>query len=161
MIKLRKYLSTDMTWLIELNNECVPSVDEHSMETMAKNIGFCTHTIIAAQYGVPLGAVMLMREGTAYHSRNYAWHNKHNGQHLYVDRIIVSEKARGLGIGRKLYDYALAAAKDDNIPLTAEVNTAPNNPQSHAFHLALGFEVAGEIEHEPGYAVRFYRHIGQ
>uniref|UniRef100_A0A2A4YTW1 GNAT family N-acetyltransferase n=1 Tax=OCS116 cluster bacterium TaxID=2030921 RepID=A0A2A4YTW1_9PROT len=158
MIKIRKYDSRDLDWLVELNNDCVPSVDAHTAESLAKNIGFCAHTLIAERYGSPLGAVMLMREGTDYASRNYAWHNAHNDQHLYVDRIIVSEKARGLGVGRKLYKYAIMAAQADHVPLTAEVNTQPNNPQSHAFHEALGFAVADEIEHEPGYAVRFYRH---
>lgn len=158
MIKIRKYDSRDLEWLLELNNICVPSVDPHTAETLAKVIRFCTHTLIAERYGVPLGAVMLMREGTDYASKNYAWHNKHNDQHLYVDRIIVSESARGLGVGRKLYEYAIMAAQADNVPLTAEVNTIPNNPQSHAFHEALGFKVVGKIEHEPGYAVRFYRH---
>lgn len=158
MIKIRKYDFRDLGWLLELNNACVPSVDSHSAETLAKNISFCTHTLIAERYGVPLGAVMLMRESTDYASRNYAWHNENNDQHLYVDRIIVSEDARGLGVGKKLYKYAIMAAQADNIPLTAEVNTIPNNPQSHAFHRALGFDIAGETEHEPGYAVRFYRH---
>lgn len=158
MIKIRKYDSRDLDWLVELNNACVPSVDPHTAETLADNIKYCSHTLIADRYGVPLGAVMLMREGTEYGSKNYAWHNANNDQHLYVDRIIVSEDARGLGVGRKLYKYAILAAQADNVPLTAEVNTQPDNPQSHAFHEALGFDTAGETEHEPGYAVRFYRH---
>lgn len=158
MIKIRKYDSRDLNWLVELNNLCVPSVDPHTAETMTENIAFCNHILIADRYGVPLGAVMLMREGTEYKSRNYAWHNQNNEQHLYVDRIIVSEDARGLGVGRKLYQYAIKAAQMNDVPLTAEVNTEPNNPQSHAFHEALGFDVAGETEHKAGYAVRFYRY---
>lgn len=158
MIIIRKFILSDLDFLVNLNNECVPSVDPHNATSLTKVIEFCSHTMVASQDEKPLGCVMLMREDTDYASKNYAWHNTHNDQHLYVDRIIVSEQARGLGIGRKLYEFAIEAATADNVPLTAEVNTLPNNPQSHAFHAALGFEIAGEIEHEPGYAVRFYRH---
>lgn len=158
MIKIRKYTSLDLDWLVKLNNDCVPSVDPHTAETMKQNVAYCDYSMIVTRDEEQLGAVLLMREGKQYKSKNYAWHNAHNKQHLYVDRIIVSEKARGLGVGRKLYEFAMQMASEDNVPLTAEVNTVPNNPQSHAFHEALGFGIAGETEHEPGYAVRFYRY---
>ncbi len=158
MIKLENYNSSNLKWLVELNNQCVPMVDPHDEKSMSINLSYCCSTLIASKDGAPLGAVMLMREGTQYHSRSYAWHSIQNVQHLYVDRIIVSDKARGLGIGRLLYQEAMKTAKIAKIPLTAEVNTIPDNPQSHAFHLALGFNAVGEIEHEPGYAVRFYKY---
>lgn len=161
MIKIRKYNSDDLTWLVELNNLCVPNVDPHTNETMQINLDYMRHTLIAVKDDMPLGAAMLMREDTNYHSKNYAWHNAQNPNHLYVDRIIVSEQARGMGIGRKLYQQAMQLANQMRVPLTAEVNTVPDNPQSHAFHKALGFAVTGETEHEPGYSVRFYKYEGQ
>ncbi|MCJ8325265.1 MAG: GNAT family N-acetyltransferase [Rhizobiales bacterium] len=161
MIKIRKYSDTDLDWLVKLNNLCVPNVDPHTNASMQNNLNHTRHTIIAIKDGVALGAALLMREGEKYNSKNYNWHSAHNSKHLYVDRIIVAEQARGMGVGRKLYQHAFGLADDMHVPLTAEVNTVPDNPQSHAFHHALGFDIAGETEHEPGYSVRFYKYEGQ
>ncbi len=146
-----------MNWLVKLNNACVPAVDFKTADGFLKDTQFWYSAMVATKDNVPVGVVILIREGAEYKSRNYNWHNTNNVRHLYVDRIIISEDARGLGIGKLLYDYAISEARTQNIPLTAEVNTQPDNPSSHAFHLALGFDAIGQIEHESGYAVRFYR----
>lgn len=156
MIKIKKYTDDDLNWLVKLNNDCVPAVNFQSADEFSKDQSFWDSALVATKDGKPLGIVILIREGTGYASNNYAWHNRQNDQHLYVDRIIIGNSARGLGIGRKLYDVAMRLSADYKIPLTAEVNTVPDNPQSHAFHIALGFDVVGEIEHKPGYSVRFY-----
>ena len=41
--------------------------------------------------------------------------------------------------------------------LACEVNTKPNNPGSHAFHLKMGFEVLGDKDYpEFDAALRYY-----
>ncbi|NRA87554.1 MAG: GNAT family N-acetyltransferase [Rhizobiales bacterium] len=158
MVKLINYNEDNLKWLIKLNNACVPAVNpltETELSYIIEQSDFC---MIAYEDKQPLGAVILLREGKAVTSKNYAWHSAKSDKHLYVDRIIISEQARGLGIGRQLYEFAFNAAKQQSVPLTAEVNTIPDNPQSHAFHEKLGFKIIGEITHEPDYAVKFYKY---
>src|SRR5262245_2554568 len=99
------------------------------------------HSVLVAELdGKPCGFLILIRPGSAYPSDNYAWFEAKFDRHLYVDRIAVSEAARGAGVGRALYEEALRMAADlGEQRITAEVNEQPPNPESMAFHTRLGF----------------------
>ena len=88
--------------------------------------------------------------GRAYDSLNYRWFGDRYASFLYVDRIVVSPAARGLGVGRKLYeDFAkFAAGRAER--LTCEVNVRPPNEGSLRFHHAFGFTEVGRQETEGG-----------
>ena len=63
---------------------------------------------------------------------------------LYIDQVAVAEPARRRGVGRALYAHARGTALDERIRfLCCEVNAIPANPDSEAFHNALGFESRG------------------
>jgi len=84
--------------------------------------------------------MILIRPGSAYPSDNYGWFEEQFAHQLYVDRIAVGRSARGLGVGRVLYEEALRMAADlGEERVTAEVNEDPPNPESMAFHVKLGF----------------------
>jgi hypothetical protein len=85
--------------------------------------------------------MILIRPGSAYPSDNYGWFEEQRStRHLYVDRIAVSNAARGCGVGRALYEETLRlAAELGEERVTAEVNEDPPNPESMAFHAKLGF----------------------
>ncbi len=77
---------------------------------------------------------------------------------FYIDRVIIGAGAQGQGLGRKLYDdVAVFARARGHSALVCEVNTVPDNPGSHAFHLRMGFEILGEQSYpEKGVTVRYY-----
>jgi hypothetical protein len=73
------------------------------------------------------------------------WFRTHRKSFVYVDRIVVSQTARGKGIAKTLYYNLFAAAKRAGFDLVVcEVNIEPPNAVSEAFHAALGFTKAGE-----------------
>ena len=77
---------------------------------------------------------------------------------FYIDRIIIAEGAHGHGYGRRLYADVESHARQLGLPrLVCEVNTKPDNPASHQFHLAMGFRPIGEVDY-PEYdaALRYY-----
>jgi predicted GNAT superfamily acetyltransferase len=78
---------------------------------------------------------------------------------VYIDRIVVAPAARGRGHARQLcgdlFERARRAGHDQ---VVCEVNVAPPNPSSDAFHAALGFhEVGGATIHDGRKIVRYLR----
>jgi predicted GNAT superfamily acetyltransferase len=95
---------------------------------------------IVGQDGRLAAFMVALGPGTAYASPNYAWVSARFGRFVYVDRVVVAPEARGLGLGRRLYDAVSAAARDAGLGrIVCEVNIVPPNPGSLAFHSALGF----------------------
>ncbi|CCD87765.1 putative Acetyltransferase, GNAT family [Bradyrhizobium sp. ORS 285] len=76
-----------------------------------------------------------------YDSPNYHWFRARYDRFIYVDRIVVAQSARGRGLARVLYEQLVRDAQAaDHQRIVCEVNVDPPNPQSDAFHAALGFE---------------------
>ncbi len=85
------------------------------------------------------------------------WLSDHLDHYLYIDRIIVANSAQGQGAGRTLYhDLESFARKAGHTHLACEINTALDNPGSHAFHLKSGFSQLGEADYPDGLSVRYY-----
>lgn len=90
--------------------------------------------------------------------KNLNWLSRHLDNYYYIDRIIIDRAAQGKGYGRILYeDIEIYARNLGYEYLACEVNTKPDNPGSHAFHLKLGFNVLGDQDY-PQYdaALRYY-----
>lgn len=107
---------------------------------------------------VPEAQALLLTfdQGADYDSPNILWFRDRFERFVYVDRIVVAEQARGLGLARQLYEQLFDLAREAGHDLVAcEVNTAPPNPGSDAFHAAMGFVEAGRAELAPGKSVRY------
>lgn len=80
-----------------------------------------------------------------YACPNFLWFRARHRRFAYVDRVAVAEAARGRGLARRLYENLFAAARRaGHARVCCEVNSAPPNPASDAFHAALGFAQVGE-----------------
>ena len=90
--------------------------------------------------------------------KNLTWLRGVLKNFFYIDRVIINDGAHRQGLGAALYadveHYARSGGYDH---LACEVNTRPNNPASHAFHLDMGFRPIGDVEY-PDYdaALRYY-----
>lgn len=91
-----------------------------------------------------------------YDSPNFLWFRERFDRFVYIDRIVVGEQARGLGLARQLYEqlFDLALEAGHNL-VTCEVNSTPPNPGSDAFHAAMGFVEAGSARFTEGKSVRY------
>jgi predicted GNAT superfamily acetyltransferase len=125
----------DEAFILALNAACTPAVGEMDTTDYRDIVGWAHRVLIAEAGGQPAGFMILIRPGSAYPSLNYAWFERRFLRHLYVDRIAIDQSVRGQGIGRALYDAALAiAAANGDQRITCEVNVDPPNPESMAFH---------------------------
>jgi len=91
-----------------------------------------------------------------YDSPNFRWFQGQFDRFVYIDRIVVGPKSRGRGLARSLYQtlFARAAAAGHN-RVACEVNIAPPNPASDAFHAAMGFAPVGSAILANGKTVRY------
>ena len=139
-VTIRDAAQTDEAFVLALNAASTPAVGEMAAQKYRDIAAQAYRILIAEAGGEPAGFLILIRPGSSYPSDNYGWFEKQFARHLYIDRIAISERAKGKGVGRALYDEALRlAAELGEERLTAEVNEEPPNPQSMAFHERLGF----------------------
>lgn len=143
----------DLDEILVHNNAAVPAVNEL---TRAELDWFSTAAHSFLVVDAPDGSVAgfmigLAGPGLDYASLNYAWFSARYASFIYVDRVVVAESGRGLGVGTRLYEeFARRGRADDHETMLAEVNIRPRNDVSLAFHDARGFVSVGEQETDGG-----------
>ena len=89
--------------------------------------------------------LIALDERARYDSPNFRWFRERYGRFVYVDRVVVAPDRRGEGLARALYEELFARAEAaGHVLVGCEVNLAPPNPGSLAFHAALGFAELGQ-----------------
>lgn len=144
---LRPATEADVPALVELNNSATPAVPVTPAHTMTDLLDVSSLALVATdphEEVDPLGFLLALDPGSNYSSENYDWFESRGLDHLYVDRIVLGERARNRGIGRQLYGAVFDAAREaDRDVVTCEINLNPPNPGSMRFHGRLGFEQTG------------------
>ena len=151
---IRDLTPDDLDWVLEINRE------HESLLSVLDRAGLAQLVDMSAlARGIPEQAFLLAMDRSAdYESWNFQWFRQRYDRFLYVDRIAIASQAAGGGQGKKLYsDFYALAARLGYPMVCAEVNSAPANPASLAFHAKQGFDVVGE-EEVPGRgkSVRFF-----
>jgi uncharacterized protein len=115
------------------------------------------HAFAARKIGGADAFLLAFDQDAAYDSPNFLWFRARFQRFVYVDRVVVAEAARGRGLARTLYrDLFEQAARADHARVVCEVNSRPPNPESDAFHAALGFvEVGRASDHDASKDVRY------
>lgn len=150
-MRLRELTSLDVPNMLVLNNEAAPAVPASVESELAELLRASSFGFAAVSGDELLGFVVGFEPGTDYASPNYRYFEDRGTDHLYIDRIVVAEEARGMRVGQSLYRRVIELAVDQGREeVTCEVNVDPPNPASAAFHSRLGFS---EIDRQDvGYA---------
>lgn len=91
------------------------------------------------------GFLMGFCEGKMYDSKNYQWFSERLKHFFYIDRIVIAEPARSMGIGRQFYQVITEWAQAERLHwLAAEIDIEPANPKSLSFHQRQGFVSVGQ-----------------
>jgi uncharacterized protein len=151
---IRRLEPGDAAALLPVNNASAAETSEMTEQELAGLIGTA---FFAAQAGSGDAFIIVLDERADYRSPNFLWFKQRYARFTYVDRVVTAAHARRRGLGRALYEAAIAAAgAAEHGVLGCEVNTFPANPGSESFHQGLGFEAIGEARHGPEKAVRYY-----
>lgn len=152
----RAATAADWPAIVALNNAEVPHVGPLTLDDAERFFRSAEILVADAEPESdrpgPVALLVLMTEGADYESPNYEWFASRYPRFEYVDRIVVRDDRAGSGIGRALYDLAVARTVDGARPvLTAEVNLEPPNDRSLAFHRQYGFaEIGRQIDPRNG-----------
>ena len=140
--------------LLVLNNAHVQELSWLEPERLEQLV---KQAFLARRVGNLDAFILALDQDARYDSPNFLWFRARYPRFVYVDRVVVASSARGLGYARRLYldlfEHAVRAGHDR---VVCEVNTRPPNPESDAFHAALGFvEVGSASIHNDSKTVRY------
>lgn len=156
-VTVREATAADTAAVLALNNANTPHVNALTTEEFSWLQSHAAYFRVAVDATGVAGFVLCLAAGLDYWSDNYKWFAARYDDYLYLDRVVVAERARRLGVGRALVAdlHQMAAGRWPRV--TLEVNLRPANPNSVAFHAALGYEAVGVREYDAGeHAVQMY-----
>jgi uncharacterized protein len=137
----------DATAILALNNRNAQEtsvLDENGLNTLL-NAAFYARGVAPGLDGGATAFLIALDHKATYDNPNFSWFRASYPSFIYIDRIIVSETARGQGIARLLYIDLMAAAKQaGHSRVVCEINIEPPNPASEAFHIAMSFQPVGQ-----------------
>lgn len=141
--------------LLALNNAHAEELSYKTAEQF-RDLITASHVTLAE----PMGLAMLVAfsEASTYDNPNFAWLKARYQRFIYIDRVVVSEAARGQGLARRLYAELEKHVKEEKRErLVCEINLDPPNAASDRFHEALGFSPVGsQVLPGSGKTVRYW-----
>ncbi|MFL2982661.1 MAG: GNAT family N-acetyltransferase [Candidatus Poseidoniaceae archaeon] len=146
-MEIRALQISDSSSIWEINEQGLPGTGKVSEQEILDLLNYSSLSIGLFDSNSLLGFVICLPPKTAYGSLNYLWFNERYDDFLYVDRIAVSTANRNQKIGSKLYQAVTDTASKLGVPIAAEVNLRPPNPDSVRFHQRHGFTEIGQFEH--------------
>lgn len=162
MAEIRTATRSELDWLTTLNNACIPAVNEMDADGIWDIVEKSSYAgVLWDDVGnglEPLGALTVLSPGVSHWSTYYAWVGERYDDFHYVDRIMVSEQARGRKVGEQLYRDLFNFSRGKAARILCEVNSIPPNPGSMRFHERLGFQPIDRIG-DSTKEVQFYEYV--
>ena len=140
---VRDATDADTANILALNEESVHFLSPMDAPRYALLRSMAGYLRVIEDEGAVAGFLLAFADGARYDSPNFGWFSRKYDRFLYVDRVAISNRVQGRGLGRELYQDLFAYARDHAIPrITAEFYT--NNNVSARFHTSFGFAPVGE-----------------
>lgn len=151
-MEVRALAFGDVEQVLGINSTAIPAVaalDRKELTRLMTLSGI--HLVVDDGHAVQ-GYALAFRERDDYEGEEFvAFRSRLRRPFVYVDQVAVRPKARGTGIGRRLYKALEHAGLVAGAGfMCCEVNIRPPNPDSSAFHRRLGFTVEGTISTRDG-----------
>jgi predicted GNAT superfamily acetyltransferase len=146
-VKLRRVTAQDRPRVLELNEASVQELSPLDEQRLDYILALAHSCLVAERDdGRVVAFAIAVAPGSDYDSANYRWLGERFERFLYLDRIAVDAACRRQGVGALLYD-AMEDAAAEYGRMVCDVNIAPRNDASLAFHAARGYREVGELAH--------------
>ncbi len=148
---LRDVAPADFAAILALNDADVESLAPLSWSQLEHLAAIASSFRIAEAAHKVAGFLVAISSVCDHQSLNFRWFKQRYPRFIYIDRVVVGERARRSGVASKLYaDLETHAATLASPLLTCEVNARPSNAASLAFHQRCGFQAVGLEERDNG-----------
>ena len=143
-MKIRKFQISDYERILQLNEESGHFLSPLTNDKLEGMISQSEMLNVIEVDGIVEAFILTLREAKEYDSINYLWFSNHYDKFLYIDRVVVSLKMQGGGLGKVLYEHIFNYAKETGVDyIAAEIDINPPNPGSLIFHEKFGFKEVG------------------
>jgi hypothetical protein len=139
--------------ILDLNEEFVDVLAPLSWERLELLDSLATYHRVAMDQNDLAGFVLAFGSDVHHDSVNFRWFAARYPSFLYVDRVAVSSRRQGIGVGSLLYqDLFTFARREGYEQVACEVDADPPNPRSERFHDGFGFREVGsqQVEYVAG-----------
>lgn len=145
----RPIKAEDLPILLDLNNALAVELSYQETQRFSELVDRAFCGLCSSIGGKQAAFVLTFDQDAEYDSVNFLWFKAHYQKFIYIDRVAVSEWARGRGLARQLYSAVFEASRAAGHELiVCEVNVDPPNPASDALHSSLGFKEVGKADLE-------------
>ncbi|WP_235737039.1 GNAT family N-acetyltransferase [Nocardioides alcanivorans] len=134
---LRPIEPDDHAFVLELNERNVEVLSPMDGARLEALLGWAHQAVIIQHDGERAGFVLTFASGADYDSGYYRWFSERFDDFRYLDRVVIDEPYRRLGLGARTYAELEKSLGD--VPLLLEVNVDPPNEASLAFHAGRGY----------------------
>ena len=144
MLLIRQAQISDFPRILDINAAEEEKTSRIDLARITQLDSWSDYHRVAVLEDQVVGFLLVMSETSDYDGENFRWFLERYSRFLYVDRIVIDQASARCGAGSALYrDLIQFAATQSWSTLCCEINVAPPNPVSHAFHAHFGFEEVG------------------
>lgn len=141
---LRDAVAGDVDAIVALNAADVAHTSAMDAARLRDLDALAAYHRVATVDGEVAGFLLAMAEDSGYANDNFGWFAARWRGFVYVDRIVVDGRHRGLGLGSRLYADLFAFARARGAArIACEYNVTPPNEPSRRFHDRFGFHEVG------------------
>jgi uncharacterized protein len=145
-IFVRDIRPADIADIVSINHGASPGVSTLDLATAERLIAAASVAWAAVEDDRIVGYLIAMLADARYDGDEFLWFKQRGDDFVYVDQIAMAPLYRGRGVGGVLYDSLEHwAAGNKCRTVTCEVNLAPPNTGSLAFHASCGFVEVGRM----------------
>lgn len=143
-IAIRDVSENDLEAILALNNAAGPTILPLDKGQIQWFFDYANYFRVAESDGQLAGFLIGLRHDSDYNSPNFQWFRNQSLEFVYIDRIVVDSRYRGLGLGRLFY-CDIQSYAEARVPLLAcEVFLEPRDDVSLLFHGTFGFREVGQ-----------------
>ena len=124
-----------------LNNQAVPNVNLVDLQKLRWFRRVASYFRVAILNDQLVGFLIAIAEDVDYDSVYFRWFTERHSNFLYIDRIVVANRAQRQGVGLALYQDVERYAATLPADLVTDVYSAPANEASLSFHHQFGFQL--------------------